>query len=111
MSHGLYIYWRVLPEQLPQATAAARRMQTELRSALPGLTAKLFIRQETAGMAKNHHTLMEVYQNLPGEDSAAHIEAAAQVALTAYAQGQRHVEVFAEVRAADAAAPALNLQR
>jgi hypothetical protein len=95
----LYIYWRVLPTLLGQATEATQAMQASLCTLLPGLTAKLLVRRDDAA---EQHTLMEVYQNLPlAADGAvstqAVIEAAAQSALLPYLQGQRHVEVFAEV--------------
>jgi hypothetical protein len=99
----LYIYWRVMPTQLAQAIAATQAMQAALCTQLPGLTAKLLVRRDDTAAQQ---TLMEVYQNLPlaidGTPAAqpaiaAAIEAAAQSALRPYQQGQRHVEVFAEV--------------
>jgi Domain of unknown function (DUF4936) len=113
----LYIYWRVVPAQLAQAITATQAMQASLCTRLPGLTAKLLVRRDDAAA---QHTLMEVYQNLPCvTDRAvaiqAVIETAAQTALLPYQQGQRHVEVFAEVlepaTARAANAPAASPQR
>lgn len=96
MNRELFIYWRVAPAQLPQATAAVLEWQTGLRLAHAGLQARLLSRCDS-GAAQA--TLMETYADaagLPPSLQSAIVEQGAQLA-SRWCQGDRHVEVFESV--------------
>jgi hypothetical protein len=94
----LFIYYRVRPDAVERALAAAQAMQEQLRSQHPGLTARLLRRQPEQ---EPEPTLMEVYSyrregEPPGVSRAleAQIAAAAIAALSPFVAGERHTEVF-----------------
>ncbi len=91
----LFIYYRVRDTDATPAREAVGAMQYELRTARPGLLARLLIRQDEA---KGSQTWMETYSAGPGSagiDIAceALIESHAK-ALVPFIEGARHVEAF-----------------
>ena len=89
----LFVYYRVAPDDAVALGAAVQVMQATLRSAHPGLQARLLRRPE---VAQGRLTFMEVYARPPaGIDPGlrSEIEAAAR-ALASWVDGERHTEVF-----------------
>lgn len=92
-AHELFVYYRVAPDDAAALGAAAQAMQAALRSAHPGLDARLLRRPE---VAQGRLTFMEVYALPPAGIDAGlrgQIEAAAE-ALAPWVHGERHTEVF-----------------
>lgn len=90
---ALFIYWKVAPEQLPGALAAAREFQTGLSRRHPSLVASLYQRAETVPTLC---TLMETYTQPGGLDAQAlpDIIDGGHAALAAWCAAGRHVEQF-----------------
>ncbi len=89
----LFIYWKVAPEHLPQALAAAQGFQAELRQQHPALVAELYQRSEHADAVV---TVMEIYSQPGGLDAPTQqvLIDDGQAALATWCTGQRHVECF-----------------
>lgn len=90
---ALFIYWKVRPDRLAGALAAARALQAELTQSAPALVAKMFQRADAVGDAA---TVMETYA-LPGGLDAAlllTIIDRSQAALAPWSIAGRHVEQF-----------------
>jgi hypothetical protein len=92
----LFIYFRAQAQDDAAVKAAVKKMQNELRSAWPGLSARLLQRPHVHDGLR---TWMEVYAmaGSPGVPLALQsaIESAAQVAMP-WVVGERHVEVFVD---------------
>ena len=100
MQRALFIYYRVDPDQAPQAAAAVAELLRDLRARHPGLRARLWRRTDpdTLGL----QTWMETYELDPdafaqGIDCAlqGEIQARAAMLLGPWLAGPRQVEVFA----------------
>ncbi len=89
----LYVYWRCAAADLPQALAATRQAQSDLRRLEPGLCTSLLTRADESGAQR---TVMETYTCATGLGAAlqARVLAAAALASAMWLQGERHVEVF-----------------
>lgn len=95
---ALFIYWKVLPEQLAGALHAARLFQRGVQQQHPALAAQLYQRADTSDATV---TLMETY-TLPGGLDAHQQRAiidGGQAALAPWCSGGRHVEHFDELLA------------
>ena len=90
---ALFIYWKVPPDELASALAAARAFQAALSRRHPSLAACLYQRAE-AGTALV--TLMETYTQPGGLDTRAvpDIVDSGRAALAAWCGSGRHVEHF-----------------
>lgn len=91
--HELYVYYRAPETAAGELATAVARMQAALRSAHPGLGARL-LRRPLA--VDGRHTWMEAYSLAPGstaDDLSAAIERAAG-ALAPLIDGPRHAEHF-----------------
>ena len=90
---ALFIYWKVPPEQLAGALAAAREFQAGLSRRHPSLVASLYQRAEPGPALV---TLMETYTHPGGLDASAlpDIIDGGQSALAAWCVAGRHVEQF-----------------
>jgi Domain of unknown function (DUF4936) len=88
----LYVYWRTLRPQ--EARAACQQLQAQLRSEVPGLEARVLLREGLA--AQGQGTLMEIYRHPDGIDAALElrINRQADEALAAFLASPRTVEVF-----------------
>ena len=91
----LFVYYRVRAADAAAAREAVSAMQKELRSAHPGLRARLLRREDGAAGAE---TWMEAYSVTPGSTGIdatleARIEARA-TSLLPFIDGLRHVERF-----------------
>ncbi len=98
MNCELYIYWRLAPAQMGQATAAVQAWQSSICLAHPGLRARLLSRCDSDNAQA---TLMETYAASAGLSAAlqkAIVEQGAQVT-EPWRQGARHAEVFEPVGA------------
>ena len=86
----LYVYWRVKPAAIGAASAEVARLQGDLRATHTGLRTALFQREGEPP------TLMETYAIDGGvtPELQAAIEAQLAPAVAAWADGERHVEVF-----------------
>ena len=92
----LFIYFRANAQDDAVVKAAVLQMQTELRQAWPGLSARLLQRPHVHDGLR---TWMEIYA-MPGAGGVplslqSAIESAAQSAVPGL-MGQRHVEVFVD---------------
>jgi hypothetical protein len=94
-----FIYYRVLPGDLPRAVEAVRGAQTRLCEEQPGLRASLMRKAPAAG-AREPMTLLETYSvaiDWPDGHAAAlpsAIEHIVGAAVAPWLQGPRHLEVF-----------------
>jgi Domain of unknown function (DUF4936) len=90
---ALFIYWKLPPENLAGALAAARAFQAGLSQRHPALAACLYQRAESGAAAV---TLMETYTQAGGLDPQAvsDIVDGGRAALAAWCAGGRHVEQF-----------------
>lgn len=90
---ALFIYWKVAPDDLAGALAAARAFQAGLPQRHPSLAAGLYQRAESGAVVV---TLMETYTQLGGLNPAVALEIVqeAQAALGSWCKGLRHVETF-----------------
>jgi hypothetical protein len=94
-----FIYYRVLPGDLPRAMRVVRGAQTRLCEEQPGLRAALMQRAPAAG-AHEPMTLLEIYSaaiDWPAgrtEALPAVIEHVVGAAVAPWLQGPRHLEVF-----------------
>jgi Domain of unknown function (DUF4936) len=94
-----FIYYRVLPGDLPRAVEAVRGAQSRLCEGQPGLRAALMQRAPAAG-AHEPMTLLEIYSvenDWPAGRAAAlpaAIEHVVGAAVAPWLQGFRHLEVF-----------------
>ena len=95
----LFVYWKVSPEHLSAAIAAARAVQAGWRQRQPALAAELYIRADAddgidrdGGLA----TVMETYAQLEGVDEPTRqaLIADGQLALAPWCTRGRHVEHF-----------------
>jgi hypothetical protein len=91
----LFVYYRIDAAAAAAARDAVEAMQARLRSAHPGLVARLLIRDEHGSTPQ---TWMETYA-LPGSSAGANrdVEAAVEAQAAAWATlraGPRHVETF-----------------
>ncbi len=94
MNLDLFVYWHVDADRADDAMRVARAFHERLTRTQPALRLGLYRRTDTAATGKV--TLMETYSTAAGLDDAqqASVLAAAAAALSGYAQGERHVEVF-----------------
>jgi hypothetical protein len=88
VSLRLYIYWKVQPQRLAEATDAVRRFQANHPGAEPTL-----LRRSEGTEPPGVVTLMETYA-AQDEPACAALASAAQAALGHLAVGGRHVERF-----------------
>jgi hypothetical protein len=94
-----FLYYRVLPGDLPRAVEAVRGAQTRLCEEQPGLRAALMQKAPAAG-AREPMTLLEIYSvaiEWPVGLAAALPEAIEQIvgaAVAPWLQGPRHLELF-----------------
>jgi hypothetical protein len=90
---ALFIYWKVSPDQLAGALAAARALQAGLVQRHPALGASLYQRAERGAAMV---TVMETYTQPGGLDALAEREVidAGHAALAAWCGSGRHVEQF-----------------
>jgi hypothetical protein len=95
MGAEIYIYYRARPEHGPALVDAVCAMQQGLRSAWPGLGARLLRRPE---LREGHVTWMEAYALPLGADPGAVARAIEQAALSlgSWQASPRHVEHFVE---------------
>ena len=95
---ALFIYWKVPPEDLTSALAAARAFQAGLLQRHPSLAAGLYQRAESGAATV---TLMETYTQPGGLDAQAlrDLVDGGQAALAAWCAGGRHVEQFDQLDA------------
>jgi hypothetical protein len=104
----LYAYWRVASAHRNEAVAAMRRLQARWRARVPGLEARLLVREgadDARGVdAGPTWTLMEIYRHPDGLDPATQraLDADAGAVLQHLPAGPRHVEAFQAVRSAEA---------
>lgn len=93
---ALFIYWKVLPEELARALAAARDFQAGLSQHHPSLAACLYQRAESASPLV---TLMETYAQPSGLDAAIELAIVEEghAKLGGWCQGVRHVERFEQL--------------
>lgn len=90
---ALFIYWKVAPEQLPDALAAVRAFQAGLSQRHPSLAACLYQRTETGAAMV---TLMETYTQPGGLPASVlpEVIAGGHAALARWCPAGRHVEQF-----------------
>jgi Domain of unknown function (DUF4936) len=90
---ALFIYWKVPPERLAGALAAAREFQAGLSRCHASVVAGLYQRAEGGAALV---TLMETYTRPGGLDAPAvsDIIDGGHAALAAWCQAGRHVEQF-----------------
>lgn len=90
---ALFIYWKVLPEHLDGALAAARALQAGLVQRHPALAASLYRRDEGAAAMV---TVMETYTHPGGLDALAlgDVIDGGHAALAAWCVHGRHIEQF-----------------
>lgn len=91
----LYVYYRVQPGREADVWRAVCNMHAQLSSRLPGVTARLLRRCDTAPQPAAGATWMEIYQRAGGlpRDFAEHLESEAQ-AWAGDLAGPRHLEWF-----------------
>lgn len=96
MSRELYVYWRLAPDQVPQAAAAMAHWHADLAARHGGLQTRLLRRADSGGEGESLATLMEIYVCPAGVGPAlqTEIEAEGAQAAARWCQGIRHVEVF-----------------
>jgi hypothetical protein len=99
-ANELYAYWRVASARRDEAVAAVQRLQAQWRARLPGLEARLLVREgpDAACGADGSPTwtLMEVYRHPAGIAPASQcaLDAEAGALLQGLLAGPRRVEVF-----------------
>ncbi len=93
----LFIYWKLVADELDVAVESLRLAQHELAGVMSGLTAQRFVRVGGNRVA----TVMEVYGreaavSLDGlsDDDMTHIDRVAARAVQPWVLGHRHLEVF-----------------
>jgi Domain of unknown function (DUF4936) len=94
----LFIYWRVVHEDLPMALEALRDWQAGLVRNHPALRCSMYQRCDGPGIQA---TVMEAYalestglQQGIDDTLRQHIEIAGHAVLQRWLRGERHVEVF-----------------
>jgi len=95
----LFVYWKVSPEHLAPALAAAQALQARWRQRQPALAAELYLRADgDDGVDRDGglSTLMETYAQPGGLDEPTRqaLIADGQLALAPWCTGGRHVEHF-----------------
>jgi hypothetical protein len=88
----LFVYYRIRADAASAGRAAVLSMQHELRTAHPGLSARLLTRRDESGAA----TWMETYARPPsGIDATLQDDIDLRATrLPSFIEGSRHVEAF-----------------
>ncbi len=100
MARQLFVYWKTDAACAAAAVAGMADLQHALTARHAGLVARLYRRAGPTGAAAELVTLMESYARAGGVDATlqAEIVAAGAHAAAAWCRGERHFEVFDEVR-------------